>query len=70
MTDINSKSIKMKGGINKMGCYGMCVQQSGEMHRGFLTKKEKLEMLTEYKESLSKELQGVSERIKEIEDEE
>ena len=35
--------------------------------RGFLTKEEKIKMLQEYKESLEKEAQGVSERIKELE---
>ena len=35
--------------------------------RSFLTKEEKLEMLQEYKQSLEKETQGVSERIKEVE---
>ncbi len=34
--------------------------------RTFLTKDEKLEMLTEYKEQLEKETKGVSERIKEL----
>ncbi len=69
MTDTNSLK-EVKGGANKMTCYGMCVQSSSGVHRGFLTKKEKLEMLTEYKESLSKELQGVNEKIGEIEAEE
>ncbi|MBI2583057.1 MAG: DUF5320 domain-containing protein [Candidatus Aenigmarchaeota archaeon] len=41
--------------------YGCC--GSG---RGFLTKEEKIEMLKEYKESLEKEAQGVSERIEEM----
>ncbi len=36
--------------------------------RGFLTKDEKIEMLKEYKESLEREAQGVSERIKSLED--
>ncbi|HLD02592.1 MAG TPA: hypothetical protein VJC07_02750 [Candidatus Nanoarchaeia archaeon] len=34
--------------------------------RSFLTKEEKLEMLKEYRDSLEKELQGVTERIKEV----
>jgi hypothetical protein len=34
--------------------------------REFLTKEEKIELLKEYKESLEKEAQGVSERIKEL----
>jgi len=43
-------------------CYGC-----GGGHRGFLTKKEKVELLREYKEDLDKEVQGVSEKIKELE---
>ncbi|MEK6937080.1 MAG: hypothetical protein AABW58_03345 [Nanoarchaeota archaeon] len=35
--------------------------------RSFLTRDEKIEMLKEYKESLEKETQGVSERIKDLE---
>ena len=34
--------------------------------RSFLTAEEKVEMLSEYKESLEKELQGVKERIKDM----
>jgi hypothetical protein len=35
--------------------------------RGFLTKKEKVEILKEYQRDLEKETQWVSERIKELE---
>ena len=45
--------------------YGCCGTK-GEI-RNFLTKKEKIEMLKDYKESLDKEAQGVSEKIKELE---
>ena len=38
--------------------------------RNFLTKKEKIEMLQEYKEDLDQETMGVSERIKQLENEE
>ena len=38
----------------------------GPCGRNFLTKEEKLEMLKEYKESLEKETQGVSEKIKDL----
>lgn len=38
--------------------------------RGFLTKKEKIEMLKEYKKTLEKESKGVSEKITELESEE
>jgi len=46
------------GGFPMHGC---CTSRS------FLTKDEKIEMLTEYKEELEKEAQGVGERIKELE---
>lgn len=35
--------------------------------RSYFTKDEKVEMLKDYRESLEKELQGVKERIKELE---
>ncbi len=35
--------------------------------RMFLTKEEKLEMLKEYKETLEKEVRGISEKIRELE---
>ena len=34
--------------------------------RNFFTKEEKVEMLREYKESLEKEVQAISERISEL----
>jgi hypothetical protein len=34
--------------------------------RNFLTKDEKIEILTEYKTKLSKEIKGIDERIKEL----
>lgn len=43
-------------------CYGSSCASS----RGFLTKKEKIEMLEEYKENLELEAKGVAERIKEL----
>jgi len=36
------------------------------MHRSYLTKEEKIEMLKEYKEALENEAKGVEERIKEL----
>ena len=39
---------------------------SGYSARSFLTKEEKVEMLKEYEGELSKELEGVKERIKEL----
>ena len=35
--------------------------------RSFLTKEEKVDLLKEYKENLEKEMQGVKERIAELE---
>ena len=56
--------------VNKMSwnCYGSnCSSSSCEMPgRGFLTKKEKIEMLQDYKKQLEREAQGVGERIKEM----
>ncbi len=34
--------------------------------RNFLTKEEKIELLSEYKESLQKELKGIEEKIKDL----
>lgn len=36
-------------------------------YRNFLTKEEKIEMLREYKESLEKEVKGISEKIRALE---
>jgi len=47
----------MGGGKNMCGC---------EPGRNFLTKEERIERLTEYKESLDKESQGVNEKIQKI----
>lgn len=44
-----------------MGYYKNCCST-----RSFLTKEEKIEMLTQYQESLEKEAQGVKERIEEL----
>jgi hypothetical protein len=45
-----------------MGCCGGTCSTP----RSFMTKDEKLEMLKEYQESLEHEVQGVKERIKEL----
>lgn len=42
-----------------------CCGSSG--FRSFLTKEEKIEMLKEYKNNLEKEVQGIYERIKDLE---
>ena len=47
--------------------YSCCDMGNKEEFRSFLTKKEKAEILKDYKDSLEKEMQGVSERIKELE---
>jgi hypothetical protein len=44
--------------------HGMCGCGCGE--RRFLSKKEKIEMLEEYKEALKNELEGVEEKLKEL----
>ncbi|MEK6909423.1 MAG: hypothetical protein AABX23_05235 [Nanoarchaeota archaeon] len=45
---------------------GQCCESYCEAPRSFLTKKEKVEMLEEYKKKLERETQGVAERIKEL----
>ena len=45
------------------GCYGSCAPA-----RGFLTKEEKVKMLSEYKEELENEAKGVAERIAQLEE--
>ncbi len=45
-------------------CAGSCGCGSGM--RNFLTRDEKLEMLSEYKKSLEQEVEGVEERIQEL----
>ena len=52
--------------------YGSCGYSSGcgtdyGRVRNFLTREEKVSMLKEYKDDLEKEVQGVIERIKELE---
>ena len=47
--------------------YGCNCGSSYDSSRRYLTKEEKVEMLKEYKESLEKEVQGIKERIKELE---
>ena len=44
--------------------HGMCGCGCGE--RRFLSRKEKIEMLEEYRESLKNELEGVEEALKEL----
>jgi hypothetical protein len=57
---------KMKGGGENMHCtQEACC--SGPRH--FMTNAEKIEMLKEYQDSLTKELLGVKERIETLEEE-
>ena len=46
-----------------------CCETSGtscKTSRGFFTKEEKIEMLSEHKVNLEKEVKGISERIEEL----
>ncbi|HEY6537404.1 MAG TPA: hypothetical protein VIY08_16665 [Candidatus Nitrosocosmicus sp.] len=56
-------------GVKNMGCG--CNQGSGSrfgaQDRSFLTKGERVDLLKEYRDELEKEVQGVSEKIKELE---
>jgi hypothetical protein len=45
--------------------YGCC--GSGYNGRNFLTREEKIQLLREYHQDLEREVQGVEERIKELE---
>jgi hypothetical protein len=46
------------------GCCGSGVDQV----RNFLTKEERISLLKEYSDGLEKEVQGIKERIKELEE--
>ncbi|HEX2305760.1 MAG TPA: hypothetical protein VHH33_05690 [Nitrososphaeraceae archaeon] len=46
------------------GCCGIGVDQV----RNFLTKEERISLLKEYSDGLEKEVQGIKERIKELEE--
>jgi hypothetical protein len=54
----------VQGGDN-MG-YGCCGVGTDSM-RNFLTRDEKISLLKEYKGNLEKEIQGITEKIKELE---
>ncbi len=49
-----------------MGMDGCCGPDGSYGQRSFLTREEKAEMLKQYKDSLEKEVQAVSERIDEL----
>lgn len=53
--------------VNTMGIGNCCGSGGCGTMRGFLTAEEKIEMLKEYKGSLEKEVQGVTETIKKLE---
>ncbi|HLD96786.1 MAG TPA: hypothetical protein VI934_00400 [Candidatus Nanoarchaeia archaeon] len=55
----------MNGG-EKMGMDGCCGPDGSYGQRSFLTRDEKAEMLKQYKDSLEKEVQAVSERIADL----
>ena len=44
-----------------------CVGSCGSF-RTFLTREEKIELLNEYRESLEKEVQGIKEKVKDLEE--
>lgn len=46
------------------GCCGVGIQGA----RNFLTKEERITLLKEYKDDLEKEVQGITERITELEE--
>ncbi|MDP2666004.1 MAG: hypothetical protein Q8P05_00685 [Candidatus Diapherotrites archaeon] len=46
-----------------MNCYGSC---GPGYSRGFLTREEKIELLSEYQAQLEKEAQGVKEKISQL----
>jgi hypothetical protein len=54
-------AVPMPHGVHHAGAHGMC-----GCERQFLSKKERIEMLEEYRESLKCELEGVEEELKEI----
>ena len=56
--------LPFRGWLEMNGC---CEGPSCSGGRSFLTREEKIEMLKDYKEELEKEVQGISERIKEFE---
>ena len=53
-------AVSMPHGVHYSGARGMC----GCGERKFLSKKERIEMLEEYRESLKCELEGVEEELK------
>jgi len=57
-----SHALPMHHGTHHSGARGMC----GCGERKFLSKKERIEMLGEYRESLKCELDGVEEEMKEL----
>ena len=59
------ESVPMMHGVCQSGARGMC----GCGERKFLSKKERIEMLEEYRESLKCELDGVEEEMKSLQTE-
>ena len=58
-------AMPMAPGAHHSGARGMC----GCGERKFLSKKERIEMLEEYRESLKSELEGVEEELKSLQTE-
>jgi Fic family protein len=52
------------GDLMGYGCCGVRVDQV----RNFLTREERITLLKEYKDGLEKEVQGIGERIRELEE--
>lgn len=52
------------GDLMGFGCCGTSVDQV----RNFLTREERIALLKEYSDGLEKEVQGIKERIKELEE--
>jgi len=63
-----NQSCNMQPHPNEGDCNGNCNGPAHGMRRHFITKAEKLERLKEYAEQLRKEIQGVEEKIRELED--
>ena len=66
MKSRRNKTEKVVRRYKEMGMGGYCGPGGSCGTRSFLTKEEKAGMLKEYKDSLQKEIQAVSERIEEL----
>lgn len=64
---VENHTCNMNPGIKEGDCGGNCRGPAHHMQRHFITRAEKIERLKEYAETLKKELQGVEEKIREME---